>query len=90
MVLEQGSEPSSAVLVIRAWREPGAAEEVRARLLSDCGLGETLHAWALTAGDEAVCREVRRWLASLAARGPTDGTLDPPRGDPDGRRREGI
>lgn len=67
MVPEQRAEPHSAVLIIRAWVEPGATERVRARLLTggpEDPSGGTQ--WAVAAGEAEICAAVGRWVSQLA------------------------
>lgn len=72
-------EPRTGVLLVRAWVEPDAPHELRARLLTappttpapGSLVGEqepgdpTGTTWATAAGADAICSEVLRWLRQL-------------------------
>lgn len=65
-VIEQ-SEETSAVLVIRAWHEPGAAG-VRARLTQTADADAPGWEQAVADGEHAILAAVRDWLHAFAAR----------------------
>lgn len=63
------SEETAAVLVIRAWHEPGTApDSVRARLTQTADADAP--GWEQTAaeGEDAILAAVRDWLRAFASR----------------------
>lgn len=67
--LTRQSEETSAVLVIRAWREPGMEDgAVRARLTQTGDADRPGWEQTVADGEEAILAAIRTWLHAFASR----------------------
>jgi hypothetical protein len=64
------SEERTAVLIVRAWVEPGGREsKLRARITEFLDISSGEHSVGTAASAEEVCAAVRSWLESFLTRG---------------------
>jgi len=67
----------SALLIIRAWVEPGSEEPLRAQLRMTGDVSMGIERTVTLARPDEVCAAVREWLAAVRGRGRTAGPVAP-------------
>jgi hypothetical protein len=72
------NDDHTALMIIRAWIEPGSSEPLRAQIRISTDVSAGIERTLTLARPEAVCATVQSWLAEIVSRADTGGTQPDP------------